>query len=188
MLHLARLRPPFGYRRVAKLLQAEAWNASETRIYRLWRQEGLKVPQKRRKRRRLGNSQNACDKLQATRPNDVWCWDFVFDRTHSGSQLKWLTIVDEFTRECLTLKVDRSIDSESIIDTLIDLIAKRGAPNKIRSDNGPELTSKRIRRWLKGIDINTLYIEPGCPWENGYAESFHRCFRDEFLAMEEFEN
>lgn len=136
MLHLVRQRPRFGYRRIAALLRCEAWRASNTRIYRLWRREGLKVPQEKRKRRRLGRSENGCHRRRAFYKDHVWCWDFVFDRTTSGSTLKWLSIVDEFTRECLTLKVDRSITSEDVIDTLVELFAMRGVPRHIRSDNG----------------------------------------------------
>jgi transposase InsO family protein len=118
----------------------------------------------------------------------VWCWDFVFDRTASGGTLKWLSIVDEFTRECLCLKVDRSITSEDVIDTLAELFAMRGVPQCIRSDNGPEFIAHAIQRWTKQLEIETLYIEPGSPWENGFAESFHSRLRDEFLAVEVFES
>jgi transposase InsO family protein len=124
----------------------------------------------------------------AERPNHVWCWDFIFDRTTAGSQLKWLSIEDEFTRESLALKVDRSFTSEDVIDTLAELFAMRGVPAHIRSDNGPEFIAQAIGRWLAQLDVETLYIEPGAPWENGYAESFHSRFRDECLATEEFEN
>lgn len=118
----------------------------------------------------------------------VWAWDFVFDRTTNGSPLKWLSIVDEYTRECLALKVDRSITSEDVIDTLAELFAMRGVPQCIRSDNGPEFVAKTVQRWLNQVDVEALYIEPGSPWENGYAESFHSRFLDEFLAVEEFES
>ena len=188
MRALAKERPRFGYRRIARLLRREGWQASDTRVCRLWRREGLKVPQTKRKRRRLGTSDNGCHRIRAERPNDVWCWDFVFDRTIGGSSLKWLSIVDEFTRECLTLKADRSITSEDVIDTLAELFALRGVPKSIRSDNGPEFIASNIRRWLKLVDVEALYIEPGSPWENGYAESFHSRLRDEFLAIEEFES
>ena len=188
MLELAKERPRFGYRRIGQLLRREQWQASDTRVYRLWRREGLKVPQKKRKRRRLGTSENGCQFRRAEHSDHVWCWDFVFDRTENGSPLKWLSIVDEFTRECLTLKVDRSITSEDVIDTLAELFAMRGVPRCIRSDNGPEFVAKEIQRWLKQLDVETLYIEPGSPWENGYAESFHSRFRDEFLDMELFES
>lgn len=188
MLQLAKERPRFGYRRIGWLLRAEGWQASDTRVYRLWRREGLKVPQKKRKKRRLGSSENGCHLRKAEQKDHVWCWDFVFDRTTSGSPLKWLSLVDEYTRECLALKVDRSITSEDVIDTLAELFAMRGVPGCIRSDNGPEFIATAIRQWLKGVDVETLYIEPGAPWENGYAESFHSRFRDEFLAVEEFES
>lgn len=187
MLELARRRPRFGYRRIAALLRSEGWRTSETRILRLWRREGLKVPQKKRKKRRLGTSDNGCHRRRAEHKDHVWCWDFVFDRTASGSQLKWLSIVDEYTRECLALKVARSITSEDVIDTLAELFAMRGVPKHIRSDNGPEFVSKAIRRWLKQVEVQALYVEPGSPWENGYAESFHSRLRDEFLSLEVFE-
>ena len=133
------------------LLRSEAWRASDTRVYRLWRREGLKVPQKRRKRRSLGMSANGCQQRPAEGPDHVWCWDFVFDRTTSGSQLKWLSIVDEYTRECLALKVARSITSEDVIDTLAELFAMRGVPQCIRSDNGPEFIAQAIQRWHEAV-------------------------------------
>lgn len=133
-------------------------------------------------------SKNGCDRLRATHRDHVWAWDFVFDRTASGSQLKWLSIVDEHTRECLALKADRSITSEDVIDTLAELFAMRGVPKCIRSDNGPEFVAKAVQRWLDQVNVEALYIEPGSPWQNGYAESFHSRFRDECLAIEEFES
>jgi putative transposase len=133
-------------------------------------------------------SANGCQQRPAAGPDHVWCWDFVFDRTTSGSQLKWLSIVDEYTRECLALKVARSITSEDVIDTLAELFAMRGVPQCIRSDNGPEFIAQAIQRWTKQLGIESLYIEPGSPWQNGYAESFHSRLRDELLAVEEFEN
>jgi transposase InsO family protein len=188
ILELARTHPRYGYRMITAKLRQEGWQVNRKRIYRLWRREGLKVPQKKRKRRRLGTSANACHRRRAEHVNDVWCWDFIFDRTTSGSQLKWLTIEDEFTRESLALKVDRSIRSEDVIDTLAELFAMRGVPGHVRSDNGPEFIAHAIRRWLEQVEVKTLYIEPGAPWENGYAESFNSRFRDELLATEEFEN
>jgi putative transposase len=188
MLELVRERPRFGYRRIAALLRKEFWRASATRIYRLWRREGLKVPQKKRKRRRLGKSENGCHRRRAEHKDHVWCWDFVFDHTSGGSTLKWLSIVDEYTRECLALKVDRSITSEDVIDTLAELFAMRGVPRHIRSDNGPEFIARAIQRWLAQVEVETLYVEPGSPWENGFAESFHSRLRDEFLALEVFES
>jgi len=188
MRELARGRPRWGYRRIAWQLRQEHRQASDTRVYRLWRREGLKVPQKKRKRRGRGTSANGCVARRAEHKDHVWCWDFVFDHTTQGSVLKWLSIVDEHTRECLALKVDRSITSEDVIDTLAELFAMRGVPKCIRSDNGPEFVAKAIRRWLAQVDVEALYIEPGSPWENGYAESFHSRLRDEFLALEEFES
>lgn len=188
MLELARQRPRFGYRRIAVLLRGEGFRAGDTRVLRLWRQEGLKVPKKKRKRRALGTSANACHCRRAEHKDHVWTWDFIFDRTTSGSALKWLSIVDEYTRECLALKVARGITSEDVIDTLAELFAMRGVPQHVRSDNGPEFIAKAIQQWLGQVGVETLYIEPGAPWENGYAESFHSRFRDEFLALEEFEN
>ena len=185
---LVRERPRFGYRRMAVLLRGEGWQVNTKRIYRLWRQEGLKVPKKKRKRRSLGTSSNACHCRRAEHTDHVWTWDFVFDRTTSGNALKWLSNVDEFTRECLALKVARGITSEDVIDTLAELFAMRGIPKHIRSDNGPEFIAKAIRHWTEQLGIETLYIEPGAPWENGFAESFRNKLRDEFLALEVFEN
>lgn len=125
--------------------------------------------------------------LRAEHKDHVWCWDFVFDRTTTGQTLKWLSITDEYTRESLALMVDRSITAEDVIDTLAELFASRGLPRAIRSDNGPEFIAKAIREWLDRVDIEMYYIEPGSPWQNGYAESFHSRMRDEFLSPEEFE-
>jgi transposase InsO family protein len=157
-------------------------------VFRLWQREGLKVPVKKRKRRRLGTSENGCHRRRAEGPNDVWCWDFVYDRTTSGSQLKWLSVVDEYTRECLALKVDRGITSEDVIDTLSELFAMRGVPKHIRSDNGPEFIAQAIRRQGELAGLEMLYIEPASPWQNGYAESFFSRLRDELLNVEEFMN
>jgi putative transposase len=186
MLELVRQRPRFGYRRIAALLQAEGWEVNVKRVYRLWRREGLKVPKKTRKRRGLGCSANACHLRRAEHQDHVWTWDFVFDRTTSGTTLKWLSIVDEHTRECLALKAARSITSEDVIDTLAELFAMRGVPRCVRSDNGPEFIAQAIQRWFEKTGVESLYIEPGAPWENGYAESFHSRLRDELLGMHDF--
>ena len=188
MLELARRYPRYGYRRITALLRAEQWRVNRKRVYRLWRREGLKVPQNKRKKRAVGHSANGCACRRPVGKNDVWAWDFVFDHTVYGSTLKWLTIVDEYTRECLALKVDRSITGEQVIDTVAELIAQRGAPRAIRSDNGSEFLAEAMVTWMRHVGIDTLYIEPGSPWENGYAESFNSKFRDEFLLMEEFES
>lgn len=184
---LVRRRPRFGYRRLTALLRREGWRVNAKRVLRLCRQEGLKVRRKTRKRRALGTSGNACHVTRAERPDQVWCWDFAFDRTTGGAALKWLSIVDEHTRECLALKVSRSIPSEDVIDALAELFAMRGVPEAIRSDNGPEFVAEAIQAWLKRLEIKTLYIAPGSPWQNGYAESFHSKLKDEFVEREEFE-
>jgi len=185
---LVRRRPRFGYRRLTALLRREGWAVNAKRVHRLCRREGLKVPRKLRKRRAIGVSGNACHVRKAEHKDHVWTWDFAFDRTASGTTLKWLSIVDEYTRECLGLKVARNITSEDVIDTLAELFAMRGVPRAIRSDNGPEFVARTIREWLGRLRIQTLYIAPGSPWENGYAESFHSKLRDEFLNRELFEN
>lgn len=185
---IVRKRPRFGYRRLTAVLKREGWSVNAKRVHRLCRKEGLKVRQIVRKRRAMGVSANACDVRKSERVNDVWTWDFAFDRTQSGSALKWLSIVDEFTRECLALKVARGMTSEDVIDTLAELFAMRGVPSAIRSDNGPEFVAKAIQDWLAKVGVQTLYINPGSPWQNGYAESFHSRLRDEFLSREEFDN
>ena len=188
MLELVREHPRYGYRRTWALLRRSGWRVNRKRIYRLWVQEGLKVPQKQRKRRSLGHSENSCVRRKAEHKDHVWTWDFIHDRTTNGRPLKWLSIVDEYTRECLALEVDRSITAEKLIDVLVELFRIRGVPKHIRSDNGPEFIAKAIRRWLSLAGVETLYVEPGSPWENGYAESFHSRLRDELTNREEFAN
>ena len=186
MLSLVRRHPRFGYRRIWALLRSEGFAVNRKRVYRLWRQEGLKVPQKQRKRRRLGRSENGIVRHRAAGKDHVWAWDFIHDRTEDGRALKWLSIVDEFTRECLALEVSRSLGSGDVIGVLEELFLIRGVPRHIRSDNGPEFVASAIRRWLEQSNVRTLYIEPGSPWENGYAESFQGRLRDELLAGELF--
>ncbi|MFO7957604.1 MAG: IS3 family transposase [Candidatus Brocadiia bacterium] len=186
MTELARQNPRYGYRRIWALLRREGWEVNKKRIYRLWRREGLKVPQKQHKKRRLGSSENACVRRRPERKDHVWAWDFIHDRTAGGRPLNWLTIVDEFTRECLALKVERSIKAEDVKDQLIRLFTVRGVPDHIRSDNGPEFIARAIRRWLERAEVKTLYVGPGAPWENGYAEAFQSRLRDELLNAEEF--
>ncbi len=156
------------------------------RVYRLWRREGLKVVQKQHKKRRLGDSEGGVVRRAATHKNHVWAWDFIHDRTEDGRALKWLSVVDEYTRECLALEVDRSLRSTDVIDVLIELLHVRGVPVCIRSDNGPEFIANALRRWLASASVKTLYIDPGAPWQNGYAESFHSRLRDELLNCELF--
>ena len=186
MLEKARRHPRYGYRLVWGLLRLEGWRVNRKRVYRLWRKEGLKVPVKRRKRRRLGHSENGCARRRSEHKDDVWAWDFIHDRTEDGRPLKWLSIVDEYTRECLALEADRSITSAEVIDVMMNLFCTRGVPGHIRSDNGPEFIAGALREWLGGTPVETLYVEPGSPWENGYAEAFHSRLRDEFLNVELF--
>ena len=188
MLELVRERPRYGYRFITALLKREGWNVNRKRVYRLWRQEGLQVPKKQRKKRRLGTAAGGCTRRRAEHKDHVWAWDFVFDRTANGRSIKWLSIVDEHTRECLALEVNRRMTSEDVLDVLRDLFVIRGVPKCIRSDNGPEFIAQAIRKFLAAVGVETLYIEPGSPWQNGYAESFHSRLRSELLDAEVFES
>jgi len=185
---LARKYPRYGYRMMTAKLHQEGWHVNRKRVYRLWRQEGLKVPKKTRKRRRLGHSSNSCVRRRAEHKDHVWCWDFIHDRTMSGRPLKWLAITDEYTRECLALEVDRSITADKVVDVLTSLFLTRGVPKHIRSDNGPEFIAQAISKHVERAGLEMLYIEPGSPWENGFAESFFSRLRDELLNCEEFAN
>ena len=187
LLELVRRHPRYGYRRMTVLLQREGWRINRKRVHRLWRRLGLRVPKKARKKRHLGHSGNSCVRRRAEHKDHVWTWDFVFDRTRNGRSLKWFSVVDEYTRECLVLEVDRRLTSREVIEALTDLMVVRGVPKHIRSDNGSEFIAQAIRRWLGRAEVETLYIEPGSPWENGYAESFQSRLRDELLNAEEFE-
>lgn len=183
---LSREHPRFGYRRMTWLLQEDGWKVNRKRVQRLWRREGLKVPRRTRKRRRLGHSANAAHRRRATRINEVWSYDFIFDRTADGKALKWLPVVDEFSRENLALEVGRNKTSEDLIQTLSCLVGQRGAPAFIRSDNGSEFIANKVREWIAQNGFQTLYIAPGCPWENPYSETFNSKLRDELLNVEEF--
>jgi transposase InsO family protein len=176
----------YGYRRITELLRREGWRVNHKRVERLWRREGLKVPKKQRKRGRLWLTDGSCLRMRPEHRNHVWSYDFVADRTVDGRPLKMLTILDEYTRECLAIDVERRMSSIHVLERLADLFLERGAPAYIRSDNGPEFTAELIRSWLGRLDVGTLYIEPGSPWENGYNESFNGRFRDEFLNGELF--
>ncbi len=186
MLELARQHPRYGYRRIWALLRMEGQRVNVKRVHRLWRKAGLKVPQKQHKKRRLGSSVNGIVRHRAEHIDHVWCYDFVKDQTTDGRPLKFLPIEDEFTRECLSIDVARSITARDVIATLQELFAVREAPKFIRSDNGPEFIAQAIRQWLAQSGVRTLYIAPGSPWENAYSESFNGRFRDEFLNREMF--
>ena len=185
---LVRRYPRYGYRFITAKLRQEGWRVNFKRIYRLWRREGLKVPKKTHKRRRLGHSDNSCVRRKAEYKDHVWTWDFIHDRTAKGRPLKWFAITDEYTRECLALEVDRSITADRVLDILTSLFLTRGVPTHIRSDNGPEFVAEAIRRHGEAAGLEMLYIKPGAPWENGYAESFFSRLRDELLNVEEFMN
>lgn len=186
MLELVRAHPRYGYRRIWALLRRAGWRVNRKRVYRLWRQQGLKVPRKQHKKRRLGHSGNSCSRRRPRRKNEVWSWDFIHDRTVDGRALKWLSVVDEYTRECLVLEVRRSLPSAAVVELLSEVMRCRGTPAHIRSDNGPEFIATVVRQWLAQDQVGPWYIEPGAPWENGYAESFHSRLRDELLNGEEF--
>ena len=168
------------------MLRNEGWKVNHKRVERLWRREGLKVPRKQPKRRRLWLTDGSCIRLRPTHRNHVWAYDFVSCRTHDGRPIKILTVLDEYTRECLATVVGRRLRSDDVLHCLTHLFVTHGTPEHIRSDNGPEFTAKAVRRWLRKIGVRTMYIEPGSPWENGYNESFNGKLRDEFLNGEIF--
>ena len=176
----------YGYRRITALLKTDGWRVNHKRVERIWRQEGLKVPARQPKRGRLWFNDGSCIRLRPEHRNHVWAYDFVFDRTREGRPLKFLTIVDEYTRECLTIEVARKQTSRDVLRTLAKLMLKYGVPKHIRSDNGPEFVARAVRSWLSKLSVGTLFIERGSPWENGYIESFNGKFRDELLNGEIF--
>ena len=186
VIELASQYGRYGYRRITALLQAAGWNVGRDRVEKIWRREGLKVPKKQKARRRLWLNDGSCVRLRAERANHVWSYDFVSARTHDGRVLRLLTLIDEYTRECLALRVARRINSNNVIETLSDVMLWRGIPEHIRSDNGPEFVAKPLRSWLQTLGTGPLYIEPGSPWENGYVESFNGTLRDGILDGEIF--
>ena len=187
MVELATQYGRYGYRRITALLGEQGWIVNHKRIERLWRLEGLKVPKKQPKRRRLWFNDGSCVRHRAERKNHGWSYDFVETRTAEGRKVRMLTMIDEYSRECLAIRVERKLSSEEVIETLADVFMRRGVPEYIRSDNGPEFIAKLLREWLTRLQVQTLYIEPGSPWENGYIESFNGKLRDELLNMEIFD-
>ena len=183
---LVRQHPRYGYRRIWALLRNEGFRVNRKRIWRLWKREGFKVPRKQRKKRRLGCSENGIVRRRPEHKDHVWCWDFIHDRDEAGRPLKWFALVDEYTRECLALEVERHLTAVDVIDILAQVFLIRGVPRFIRSDNGPEFIAQAIRRYLEVAGVETLYIAPASPWENGYAESFFSRLRDELLNAELF--
>ncbi len=176
----------YGYRRITALLRRDGWHVNEKRVYRIWRREGLKVPMKQPKRGRLWLNDGSCVRLRPQYKGHVWSYDFVQDRTHDGKVFRMLCVIDEYTRECLAIRVERRLNSRDVLDTLGELFVQHGAPEHIRSDNGPEFIAIALREWLARLGVQTLYITPASPWENGYCESFNSKLRDELLAREIF--
>ncbi len=176
----------YGYRRITALLREASWAVNVKRVERIWRREGLKVPARQPKKSRLWLNDGSCVRLRPERPNHVWSYDFVESRTHDGRKFCMLNLIDEFTRECLAIRIHRKLCSTDVIDVLSDLFVLRGLPDHIRSDNGPEFVAKAVREWIAAVDARTAYIEPGSPWENGYCESFNAKLRDELLHGEIF--
>ena len=187
IVELAQQYGRYGYRKIAELLRTGAgWVVNDKRVERIWRREGLKVPAKQPKRGRLWLADGSCLRLRAEHRDHVWSYDFVEHRTHDGRKYRMLNVVDEFTRECLSIRVARRLNSTSVIDVLSDLFILRGVPGHIRSDTGPEFIAKAVQDWIGAVGAKTAYITPGSPWENGYVESFNARLRDELLNGEIF--
>ncbi len=187
IVELARRYGRYGYRKIAELLRSSAgWVVNDKRVERIWRREGLKVPAKQPKRGRLWLADGSCIRLRTERPNHVWSYDFVEDRTHEGKKYRMLNIIDEFTHECLAIRIDRKLKCIDVIDVLSDLFILHGVPEHIRSDNGSEFVAKAVQEWITAVGAKTAYIAPGSPWENGFIESFNARLRDELLDGEIF--
>ena len=186
IIDLARSYGRYGYRRITALLRAQGWHVNHKRVARIWRREGLKVPAKQPKRGRLWLNDGSCLRLRPQYRNHVWAYDFVHGRTHDGRAFRMLTVIDEYTRQCLAIGVQRRMRAQDVLETIAELFMDHGMPDHIRSDNGPEFVAIALREWLQRIGVKTLYIEPGSPWENGYNESFNGKLRDELLNGEIF--
>ena len=186
IIELAKAYGRYGYRRIWALLRADGWNVNHKRVYRIWREEGLRVPGKQPKRSRLWLNDGSCIRKRPEYRNHVWSYDFVQDRTSDGRKFRMLTIIDEYTRECLRIRVRRKLNSKDVVMAISELFLKRGLPEYIRSDNGPEFTAKFVKEWMEKVEVETLFIHPGSPWENGYNESFNGSLRDELLDRELF--
>jgi len=183
---LAKKHKRYGYRMITAKLRQDNWNVNHKRVQRIWQKEGLQVPYRRKFKKANGSSQNSCCLKKAEYKNHIWTYDFMSDQTEDGRRLKLLTVLDEFTRESPAIEVGRSIRAKDVIAVLEYLFMVRGAPKYIRSDNGPEFIADAIKKWLKKKHVETLYVEPGSPWENGYIESFNGKLRDEILNREIF--
>lgn len=176
----------YGYRRITAMLHAEGWRVNHKRVERIWRQEGLKVPGKQPKRGRLYLHDGSCIRLRPCWENHVWSYDFVSERLHNGRKFRMLTVIDEYSRRCLAIRVDYQLKSEQVLETLAELFLREGMPDYIRSDNGSEFTAHQVREWLAKLEVKTAYITPGSPWENGFNERFNGSLRDELLNGEIF--
>lgn len=186
LYELAERYPRYGYRRITAKLNEEFWGVNRKRVQRLWRAEGLKVPIQTHKRTRLGDAKNACHRRKPEHAHHVWALDFLMDNTLNGGRLKFLTVIDEFSRSCLAIKVERTLTSSDVVAELERLITLHGPPSFIRCDNGSEFIAQATRQFLATATIETLFIDPGSPWQNGYCESFNSRFRDELLNLETF--
>jgi len=186
IVRLASTYGRYGYRRITALLRAEGWKVNHKRVERIWREEGLRVPAKQPKRGRLYLNDGSCIRLRPCWRNHVWSYDFVSDRLYNGKKVRMLTVIDEYTRKCLAIRVGSSLKAEDVLETLSTLFITEGVPDYIRSDNGSEFTAKVLREWIESVGVKTAYIEPGSPWENGYNESFNGKLRDELLNREIF--
>jgi len=186
IIELARQYGRYGYRKIAELLRQAGWTVNDKRVERIWRREGLKVPPKQPKHGRLWLADGSSIRLRAEYPNHVWSYDFVEDRTHDRRKYRMLNVVDEFTHECIKIRIARRLRSVDVIDVLSDLFILRGVPGHVRSDNGPEFIAKAVQEWIAAVGAKTAYIAPGSPWENGYIESFNARLRDELLDGEIF--
>ena len=186
LIEIARQYGRYGYRKISALLRDAGWVVNDKRVERIWRQEGLKVPARQPKRGRLWLGDGSCIRLRPERRDHVWAYDFVEERTHDGRKFRTLNVVDEFTHECLAIRVSRKLKSIDVIDVLSDLFVLRGVPDHIRSDNGPEFIAKAVQTWISAVGARTAYIAPGSPWENGYVERFNARYRNELLNGEIF--
>ena len=186
IVRLANQYGRYGYRRITALLKAEGWQVNHKRVERIWRQEGLKVPSKQPKRSRLYLNDGSCIRLKPCWENHVWSYDFVSERLHNGKKFRILTVIDEYTRRCLAIRVGYQLKEEHVLEVLAELFMAQGTPDYIRSDNGSEFTSKEVQKWLALTGVKTAYITPGSPWENGYNERFNGSLRDELLNGEIF--
>ena len=186
-MELADKHPRYGYRRITALMRREGWMVNKKRMYRLWRKSGCQIVPQKKVKRKAGDSQHACHRLTSQHPHDVWSYDFLFDHTSNGQPLKILVILDEYTRQCLAIKVNRKIQHTDVWEILGSLFVSYGVPKRLRSDNGREFLAYRLKSHFETYGISALHIAPGSPWQNGFVESFNAHFKDECLNREVFD-